>query len=49
MPHGVHNTIHLSSLTTSVINENQAFVVVAHNFEVDSFTAFAKNNRIKEN
>lgn len=25
------NTIHLLSLTTAVINENQAFVVVAHN------------------
>lgn len=31
-PHGVHNTTHLLSLTTGVINENQAFVVVTHNF-----------------
>lgn len=31
-PYGVQNTLRLSRLTGGVINENQAFVVVTHNF-----------------
>lgn len=35
------------SLTNGVINENHAFVVVTHNFEVNSSTGLARINRIR--